>query len=104
MGLLYEKLRWKARKAKVKQKRSLITETNIGEEDLKQIEDLIRFFDSCVLPRDNDELLKKMKASTELRKKSNETNRDIFDKCFHLYRLYPELVSVSTLLRNCVVI
>lgn len=65
------------------------------EDDRKQIVELIRYFDSCVLPRDRKELLDKMEATAEMRKKSNETDREIFDKCFHLYRVNPELVSFS---------
>lgn len=50
--------------------------------------------DLCVLPQDKlEKKPKKLKASAAVRKISNETNRNIFDKSFHLYRVDPELVN-----------
>lgn len=93
---MYEKIRYKKRKQQAK--KPLLSgkeiENEIGEADEKEIEDLITFFQNCVLPRDEEEVLNKMRASAKVRKISNQNNRDIFDKSFHLYRVNSELVSL----------
>lgn len=96
-GLLYEKVRYKQRKRQDKKKivQSIAPNaTNeIGEQE---IEELIKFFDACVLSRDKSAILDKMQSSAEMRLASNQNNREIFDRCFHLYRLDPDLVSLSS--------
>lgn len=87
-GLLYEKVRYKQRKRQDKKKILQSSTPNpISETDERAVEELIVFFDSCVLTEDKPTLLQKMKASVQVRKASNESNREIFDKCFHLYRV-----------------
>lgn len=61
--------------------------------DDNAIDELIQFFDSCVLERDRKEVLERMEKSATLRKESYRTSRKILDKCFQLYRVDMELVS-----------
>lgn len=65
-----------------------------SENDNLSIDEFITFFDSCVLSRDKNAVLEQMKSSAELRMHSNQNNREIFDKCFHLYRVDMDLVNV----------
>lgn len=94
-GMLYEKVRYKVRKNRTKQANVLAAEAELNilsEDDRGKINEVIKYFESCLLPRDKTNLLNKMKESSEIRQRSNETNREIFDKCFHLYRVHPDLV------------
>lgn len=95
-GRLYEKVRYKQRKRQDKKKTvqsvQSIVPNSVNENNDQGIDELIAFFESCVLSRDKSALLEKMESSAELRLASNESNRDIFDKCFHLYRLDSDLV------------
>lgn len=93
-GLLYEKIRYSQRKNKPKSKKSSKVNSKqvVGDDEINE---LVAFFDSCVLPRDKRELSDKLKASAAVRKISNQTNRNIFDKSCHLYRVDSELVSYS---------
>lgn len=92
-GLLYQKLRYIVRKIKTKEIRKSLA-TFFNADDQKQIDELVKFFESCLLPDHKTELLKRMEASSELRLKSNGANRELFDKSFHLYRVDPGLVSI----------
>lgn len=95
-GLLYEKIRYTQRKNKAinkTRKPGQPKDSDNGNNlDEKQIEDLVLFFDSCVLPRDQQTLSDKLKSSALLRKASNESTRELFDNSFHLYRVNPALV------------
>lgn len=92
-GLLYEKVRYKSRKRQdKKQNTPTVHQNTTNSIDNRSIEELISFFDSCVLSRDKNEILNRMESSAQLRLASNQNNREIFDKCFHLYRLDAELV------------
>lgn len=94
-GLLYEKVRYKHRKRQAKKAVvPTIPPKIITETDKDEIQQLIAFFESCVLNEQKSEILDKMKASAAIRKASNEGNRVFFDKCFHLYRVDPELVKL----------
>lgn len=92
-GLLYEKVRYAQRKNKPTKKKTpnntVTTNQAVSE---SEIEELVQFFESCVLPRDKRELSDKLQTSAAMRKVSNETNRNIFDKSFHLYRVDSDLV------------
>lgn len=66
----------------------------VNADDQKQIDELVKFFESCVLPDQKTELLKRLEGSSEIRLKSNEANRELFDKSFHLYRVDSDLVSI----------
>lgn len=59
------------------------------------MDELISFFESCVISQDKKKILEKMKTSAEIRKLSNQNDRNFFDSCFHLYRVDPELVSIT---------
>lgn len=65
---------------------------NITDNDKDEIEQLIAFFESCVLKEQKTDLLAKLKESANLRKASYNENREFFDKCFHLYRVDSDLV------------
>lgn len=96
-GLLYEKVRYKQRKRQDKKKivQPVVQNSSSANETNEQsIDELIAFFDSCVLSRDRSILLDKMESSADLRLASNQTNREMYDKCFHLYRVNPDLVSL----------
>lgn len=90
-GLLYEKVRYKLRRIKSKQFRNSMAAI-IAEDDQKQIDELVKYFESCVLPGCKAELLEKLEISSGLRLKSNGTNRELFAKSFHLYRVDSDLV------------
>lgn len=93
-GRLYEKVRYKQRKRQDKEKNvASVVPNSISENNDQTIDELIAFFDSCVLSRDKSKLLEKMESSAEMRLASNGNNREMFDKCFHLYRLDSDLVS-----------
>lgn len=93
-GRLYEKVRYKQRKRNDKKKIVPFNAPNVVNDNHRQtIDELIAYFDSCVLSRDKSIILEKMESSAEIRLASNENNREIFDKCFHLYRLDPDLVN-----------
>lgn len=97
-GLLYEKVRYKHRKKQTK--KAVVPATpprTITETDKDEIQELIAFFESCVLEDQMPEILDKMKASAVVRKASNDENREFFDKCFHLYRVDPALVKLFCL-------
>lgn len=100
-GLLYEKLRYKQRKRQGKKEAKRQPQLNGAENAVENsVEDLIAFLDSCVLVQDKSEILKKMKESVDVRKLSYRTNRELFDKCFHLYRVDPDLVKIIMTM-NC---
>lgn len=92
--MLYEKLRYKVRKIKTKEIRKSLNAI-VNADDQKQIDELVKFFESCVLPDQKTELLNRMEASSDIRLKSNESNRDLFEKSFHLYRVDPDLVRMN---------
>lgn len=91
-GLLYEKVRYRHRKRHVKKTNSPTLVATIDETDKQAIDDLISFFDSCVLSRDKNEILGRLQSSAHIRAVSNQNDREFFDKCFQLYRLDPQLV------------
>lgn len=72
------------------------TPTVRTENDRDSIDELISFFDACVLSRDKEVVLEKLKSSVNVRMQSNENNREIFDKCFHLYRVDMDLVNFQS--------
>lgn len=90
-GLLYEKIRYKKRKRETK-KSNIRMSTAMAVPNENEMEELIEFFDSCVLDRDKKTVLAKMQESAMARKKSYQSSREMFDKCFHLYQLDSDLV------------
>lgn len=105
-GLLYEKVRYKNRKRAPKKPAGSITPNDSVAQavatgnDNHNIDELISFFDSCVLSRDKKTILEKMKSSTDIRMQSNQNSRDFFDKCFHLYRIDMDLVNIFFMQEN----
>lgn len=105
-GLLYEKVRYKNRKRAPKKPTGLITpnasvaQAVVPGNDNHDIDELISFFDSCVLSRDKKSVLEKMKSSADIRMQSNQNSRDFFDKCFHLYRIDMDLVNIFFMQEN----
>lgn len=98
---MYEKVRYKQRKRQ--EKKAIVNSVSsnaTSEINAQTIDELISFFDSCVLSRDKSSVLEKMESSAEMRLASNQNNREIFDKSFHLYRLDPELVSLISMQIN----
>lgn len=61
--------------------------------DEHEIDELIEYFESCVLERDKKNVLERMEKSAMVRKESYRTSRKMFDKCFHLYQVDIDLVS-----------
>lgn len=87
-------MRYKHRKRQAKKAVVPNTTEFIAETDKDKITELISFFESCVLHEQKLEILDKMKASAVIRKASNEGNREFYEKCFHLYRVDPDLVKL----------
>lgn len=90
--MLFEKIRYTQRK----QKKQAVAINCEGCESIEsnpeETEELIKYFNDCLLPRDKVGILNKMKESAAVRKNSNQTNRLIFDSSFHLYRVDSSLV------------
>lgn len=92
-GLLYEKVRYIHRKRRGKKLNVPEMASNIiTEDDEDEIQQLIAFFGSCVIADQKSELIDRLKASAGIRKASNDGNREFFEKCFHLYRVDPDLI------------
>lgn len=90
-GLLYEKIRYNQRKFHRKQIANFAeSDKKITENDEKEIDGLIKYFNQCILPRDKSEVMQKLKMSAEFRK--NKKNNNIFTSVFHLYRVDPNMV------------
>lgn len=103
---MYEKVRYKNRKRAPKKPTGPVTPNDSVAQavatgnDNHNIDELISFFDSCVLSRDKKTILEKMKSSADIRMQSNQNSRDFFDKCFHLYRIDMDLVNIFFMQEN----
>lgn len=96
-GLLYEKVRYKQRKFNRKQAAGLAENDKvITEDDSKEMDELIKYFNQCILPRDKSEIMKRLKISAQLRK--NQKNNDILTSMFHLYRVDADMVILYLLI------
>lgn len=66
-GELYEKLVYRQRKLRRDNPSQQIIHTDESANDGKEIEELLEFFASCILPRDEQDLLKILKDSIGVR-------------------------------------
>lgn len=62
------------------------------EPDPNGKEDLLAFFDSCLLPRDEKELIARLKNTAAVRFRDLADEKVLMERSFHLYLTFPKLV------------
>lgn len=90
-GLIFECMKYRIRKQS-KQKKLVKAAQPRTETDF-DLDDLVRFLESCVLPRDTTKLKEKLVETAESRRAVLAQDQSSFPKMFNFYRVDPELVN-----------
>lgn len=89
-GLVFECIKYRSRK---QSKQKKLIRPQPGTETDLDMDELIRFFDSCVLPRDTQKLKNKLAETADARRDILAQDQRSFTKMFNFYRIDSNLVS-----------
>lgn len=90
-GELYEKLMYQKRKIRKGGAQQSDFDEN-DEQTGKTKEELLEYFENCILPDNKNELITILKESFGVRYLDLLGDRTLIEKSFHLYLVLPELV------------
>lgn len=91
-GELYEKLVYRKRKNKNKKKNSHESDLDDEENSGKSKEELLEYFENCVLPDNKNDLIQILKESVGVRFLDLINDKALIERSFQLYLVLPELV------------
>lgn len=93
-GFIYECIKYRTQKQAKKNKRLPRIAPENAENDF-DMDELVVFFESCVLPRDNKKLKDKLAATADSRRNLLAQNQVGVSKMLNLYRVDPALVGFT---------
>lgn len=91
--MIFECLKYRIRKQS-KQKKVVQAARPSTETDF-DMDDLVCFFESCILPRDSNKLKDKLAETADWRRDVLAQDQRNFPKMFNFYSVDPNLVSIS---------
>lgn len=84
----------KYRKAKRQKQNRLIAVAQPATATAYDMDDLVRFFETCLLPRDTKKVKDKLFETADSRRNVLAQDQQCFSKMLNIYRIDPSLVSV----------